>query len=63
MMEIERERVNECFCLASCQQHPCELQYLGYWYWLFEDPITDIPIPEVIIDKYIEKYGKENNNN
>lgn len=32
------------------------------WY---QQPISepDIPIPEVIIDKYIEKYGKENNNN
>lgn len=30
----------------------------GYWYWLFEDPIAQIPVPEQIISKYIAKYGK-----
>ncbi len=29
----------------------------GYWYWLFEDPIAQIPVPEEIINKYISKYG------
>lgn len=36
---------------------------LGYWYWLFEDPISDIPVPEVIINKYIDKYGTKENTN
>lgn len=36
---------------------------LGYWYWLFEDPISDIPVPEVIINKYIDKYGTQKDTN
>lgn len=27
MMEIERERVQDAYCLASCCQYQCENQY------------------------------------
>lgn len=36
---------------------------LGYWYWLFEDPIASIPVPEEIINKYIDKYGTQKDTN
>lgn len=29
----------------------------GYHYWLFEDPIAQIPVPAALLDKYYKKYG------
>lgn len=32
---------------------------IGYHYWLFEDPIARVPVPETIITRYIHKYKNE----